>query len=101
MEKDRLWAFSAGGIAIIIPSWVLALRLPDGEALSGLAPLLPSFLSYVLSFVYGAIDWNNHRHMLATAERVNGAILWANVNLLFWLSLIPFTTAWMGEEHSA
>jgi uncharacterized membrane protein len=101
MEKDRLLAFSDGVIAIIITIMVLELRPPHGAELKDLAPLAPTFFAYVLSFVYVAIYWNNHHHMLATAERVNGAILWANVNLLFWLSLIPFTTAWMGEEHSA
>jgi uncharacterized membrane protein len=101
MEKDRLLAFSDGVIAIIITIMVLELHAPHAATLHALVPLAPIFLSYVLSFVFIAIYWNNHHHMLATAERVNGAILWANMHLLFWLSLIPFTTAWMGENHGA
>jgi uncharacterized membrane protein len=101
MHKARLEAFSDGVIAIIITIMVLELRVPRGADLAALAPLVPVFLSYVLSFVFIGIYWNNHHHMLQTAERVNGAILWANLHLLFWLSLVPFVTAWMGENHFA
>ncbi len=101
MDKDRLLAFSDGVIAIIITIMVLELHPPEEPTLAALAHVAPTFLSYVLSFVYVAIYWNNHHHMMHTVERVNGAILWANMHLLFWLSLIPFTTAWMGETHSA
>jgi uncharacterized membrane protein len=97
MEKDRLLAFSDGVIAIIITIMVLELRPPHAHTLEGLRAVAPIFLAYVLSFIYVAIYWNNHHHMLATAERVNGAVLWANMHLLFWLSLIPFATAWLGE----
>ena len=99
--KGRLEAFSDGVIAILITIMVLELRVPHGETLRALAPLLPVFLSYVLSFVYLGIYWNNHHHMLLTFRRVTGPILWANLHLLFWLSLIPFTTGWMGENHFA
>jgi len=101
MGKTRLEAFSDAVIAIIITIMVLELRVPHGEALEALAPLLPVFLSYVLSFVYLAIYWNNHHHMLHTCEKVTGPILWANLHLLFWLSLVPFATGWMGENHFA
>lgn len=101
MEKDRLLAFSDGVIAIIITIMVLELRPPHEHTLEGLRAIAPVFFAYVLSFVYVAIYWNNHHHMLQTAERVNGAILWANMHLLFWLSLIPFTTAWLGESGGA
>ncbi|HMV30783.1 MAG TPA: TMEM175 family protein [Gemmatimonadales bacterium] len=101
MSKERLLAFSDGVIAIIITIMVLELKPPHQPDLSALSPLLPVFLSYVLSFVYVAIYWNNHHHMLHVMPRVNGAILWANAHLLFWLSLFPFTTAWMGENHLA
>jgi uncharacterized membrane protein len=101
MNKNRLEAFSGGVIAIIITIMVLELKVPHGAELSDLAPLLPVFLGYVLSFVYVAIYWNNRQHMLHTLQRVNGTILWANLHLLFWLSLVPFTTAWMGENHLA
>jgi uncharacterized membrane protein len=101
MEKDRLLAFSDGVIAIIITIMVLELHPPEKPTLEGLLHVAPTFLSYVLSFVYVAIYWNNHHHMMHTVERVNGAILWANMHLLFWLSLAPFTTAWMGDTHSA
>ncbi len=96
MSKGRLEAFSDGVIAIIITIMVLELHPPEEPAFAALLPLLPVFLSYVLSFVYVGIYWNNHHHMLQAAQRVNGRILWANLFLLFWLSLIPFATAWMG-----
>ncbi len=99
MEKERLAAFSDGVIAIIITIMVLELKAPHGGNPGDLVRLVPAFLSYVLSFVYVAIYWNNHHHMRATVTRVNGAILWANMHLLFWLSLIPFATAWLGENH--
>ena len=101
MSKGRLEAFSDGVIAILITIMVLELRVPHGTDLAALAPLLPVFLTYVLSFVFLGIYWNNHHHMLHAAERVNGKILWANLHLLFWLSLIPFTTGWMGENQFA
>jgi TMEM175 potassium channel family protein len=101
MSKNRLEAFSDGVIAILITIMVLELRVPHGETFETLAPLIPVFLSYVLSFVYLAIYWNNHHHMLHAADRVTGPILWANLHLLFWLSLIPFVTGWMGENHFA
>ncbi len=101
MEKDRLTAFSDGVIAIIITIMVLELKAPQGASFAVLAPLLPIFLSYVLSFVYIAIYWNNHHHLLYTVSEVDGLILWANIHLLFWLSLIPFATAWMGENNFA
>ena len=99
MEKNRLEAFSDGVLAIVITIMVLELKVPHGEDLVALAKLWPVFVSYVLSFVYVGIYWNNHHHMLHTARRVNGVILWANLHLLFWLSLLPFTTGWMGENH--
>ncbi|HVU94532.1 MAG TPA: TMEM175 family protein [Puia sp.] len=101
MKKGRLEAFSDGVIAIIITIMVLELHVPHGEGLRDLGPLIPVALSYVLSFVLVGIYWNNHHHMLYACTRVNGAILWANLNLLFWLSLMPFGTAWMGESHFA
>jgi uncharacterized membrane protein len=101
MHKSRLEAFSDGVIAIIITIMVLELRVPHGTDIAALAPLIPVFLAYILSFVYIGIYWNNHHHMLQAADHVNGAILWANLHLLFWLSLIPFVTAWMGENHYA
>ena len=101
MNKARLETFSDGVIAIIITIMVLELKVPHGESAETLNPLLPVFLSYVLSFIYLAIYWNNHHHMLHTLHRVSGPILWANLHLLFWLSLIPFTTGWMGENHFA
>jgi uncharacterized membrane protein len=101
MGKGRLEAFSDGVIAIIITIMVLELKVPHGENPQALIPLLPVILSYVLSFVYLGIYWNNHHHMLHAATRVSGAILWANLHLLFWLSLIPFATGWMGENHFA
>ena len=99
--KERLTAFSDGVIAIIITIMVLELKVPQGSDLHSLRPLLPVLLSYVLSFVNVGIYWNNHHHMFAVTERVNGAVLWANMHLLFWLSLLPFVTAWMGENHFA
>ncbi|HTF87038.1 MAG TPA: TMEM175 family protein [Planctomycetota bacterium] len=99
MEKNRLEAFSDGVIAIIITIMVLELKVPHGGELAALKPLLPVFLCYALSFLYLGIYWNNHHHMLKLATSVNGAVLWANSHLLFWLSLLPFTTAWMGENH--
>jgi uncharacterized membrane protein len=99
MTKGRLEAFSDGVIAIIITIMVLEMKVPHGGALEDLAPLLPVFLSYVLSFVYVGIYWNNHHHMLHVCTVVTGAMLWANLHLLFWLSLFPFATAWMGENH--
>lgn len=101
MGKNRLEAFSDGVIAILITIMVLELKVPHGDNLATLAPLYPVFLSYVLSFVYLGIYWNNHHHMLHASHQVTGAILWANLHLLFWLSLIPFATGWMGENHFA
>ena len=101
MGKNRLEAFSDGVIAIIITIMVLELKVPHGESIETLAPLIPVFLSYVLSFVYLGIYWNNHHHMLHTVQTVTGPMLWANLHLLFWLSLIPFATGWMGENHFA
>ena len=101
MVKSRLEAFSDGVIAIIITIMVLELKVPHSESLDALAPLIPVFLSYVLSFVYVGIYWNNHHHMLHAVRNVTGAILWANLHLLFWLSLFPFATGWMGENHFA
>jgi uncharacterized membrane protein len=101
MSKSRLEAFSDGVIAILITILVLEMRAPHGATFAALVPLAPIFLSYVLSFAYLAIYWNNHHHMLHTVHRVTGSILWANLHLLFWLSLFPFVTAWMGENHFA
>jgi uncharacterized membrane protein len=101
MNSARLEAFSDGVIAIIITIMVLELKVPHGETADALVPLIPNFLSYVLSFIYVGIYWNNHHHMLHTCELVTGRILWANLHLLFWLSLFPITTAWIGENHSA
>jgi uncharacterized membrane protein len=101
MNKNRLEAFSDGVIAIIITIMVLELKVPHGEDFTTLTPLWPVFLSYVLSFAYVGIYWNNHHHMLHTLHKVTGPILWANLHLLFWLSLFPFTTGWMGENHFA
>ena len=101
MNKTRLEAFSDGVIAIIITIMVLELKVPHGTEFKNLTPLLPVFLSYVLSFANVGIYWNNHHHMLHTVRHVNGTILWANLHLLFWLSLMPFTTGWMGENHFA
>jgi uncharacterized membrane protein len=101
MGKGRLEAFSDGVLAIIITIMVLELKVPHGEGFEAITPLVPVFLSYVLSFVYVGIYWNNHHHMLHTCKKVTGPILWANLHLLFWLSLIPFVTGWMGENHFA
>lgn len=105
MKTGRLEAFSDGVLAIIITIMVLELRAPHDAAqaatLAALIPLWPVFLSYLLSFIYIAIYWNNHHHLFQATERINGSILWANMHLLFWLSLIPFTTAWMGQNHFA
>ena len=101
MGKTRLEAFSDGVLAIIITIMVLELKVPYGDTLDTLAPLIPVFLSYVLSFIYVGIYWNNHHHMLHTATNVTGPVLWANLHLLFWLSLFPFATGWMGENHFA
>jgi uncharacterized membrane protein len=101
MNKGRLEAFSDGVIAVVITIMVLEMKVPHGENLEALYPLLPVFLSYVLSFVYVGIYWSNHHHMLHATSKVTGAILWANLYLLFWLSLVPFTTGWMGENHYA
>ena len=101
MGKNRLEAFSDGVLAIIITIMVLELKVPHGETLDALLPLVPVFLSYILSFVYIGIYWNNHHHMLHAATKVSGSMLWANLHLLFWLSLFPFATGWMGENHFA
>lgn len=99
MGKNRLEAFSDGVLAIIITIMVLEMKVPHGGSLSDLEPLFPVFLSYVLSFLYIAIYWNNHHHMMHTIQKVSGGILWANMHLLFWLSFFPFATGWMGENH--
>jgi uncharacterized membrane protein len=101
MGKARLEAFSDGVIAIIITIMVLEMKVPHGADLAALEPLIPVFLSYILSFAFLGIYWNNHHHMLHTVERVTGGVLWANLHLLFWLSLLPFVTNWIGENHSA
>jgi uncharacterized membrane protein len=99
MNKNRLEAFSDGVLAIVLTIMVLELKVPHGESMAALSQLWPVFLSYVLSFVYVGIYWNNHHHLLHTIRSVNGAVLWSNLHLLFWLSLLPFTTGWMGENH--
>src|SRR3989304_6678514 len=101
MPKARLEAFSDGVLAIVITIMVLELKVPHSAELSALTPLLPVFFSYVLSFVYIGIYWNNHHHMMHVVKRVTGGVLWANLHLLFWLSLLPFVTGWMGENHFA
>src|SRR5688572_33105546 len=98
MTKNRLEAFSDGVLAIIITIMVLELKVPHGEGIDAIVPLWPVFVSYILSFIYIGIYWNNHHHMLHACSRVTGGILWANLHLLFWLSLIPFTTGWLGEN---
>ncbi len=99
MGKNRLEAFSDGVLAIIITIMVLELKVPHGETLDALKPLVPVFLSYLLSFIYVGIYWNNHHHLLHATQHVSGAVMWANLHLLFWLSLLPFVTGWMGENH--
>jgi uncharacterized membrane protein len=101
VEKNRLEAFSDGVLAIIITIMVLEMKAPHDVQLAALKPILPVFLSYVLSFVYVGIYWNNHHHLFQSTRRVSGGILWANLHLLFWLSLFPFATGWMGENHLA
>jgi uncharacterized membrane protein len=101
MGKSRLEAFSDGVIAILITIMVLELRLPPGPDLASLRSIIPTILMYLLSFVFLGIYWNNHHHMLHATARINGAVLWANLHLLFWLSLLPYTTRWMGESHFA
>jgi uncharacterized membrane protein len=101
MKKGRLEAFSDGVLAIIITIMVLEIKVPHGQELSDLKELIPVFLSYLLSFIYLGIYWNNHHHLMHTVEKVTGGILWANLHLLFWLSLVPFATGWMGENHFA
>ncbi len=101
MEKNRLEAFSDGVMAIIITIMVLEMKVPHGESIGVLKNLLPVFLSYVLSFIYVGIYWNNHHHLLQATQRIGGSVLWANLNLLFWLSLFPFVSGWMGENHFA
>src|SRR5678815_1605046 len=101
MGTGRVEAFSDGVVAIIITIMVLEMKVPHGTDVAALAKLWPVFLSYVLSFVYVGIYWNNHHHLFHACERVSGAVLWANLHLLFWLSLIPFVTGWMGENHFA
>jgi len=99
VPKERVAGFSDGVIAILITIMVLDLKVPHGSDAEALRPVIPLFLTYVLSFVYLGIYWNNHHHLLHACERVNGSILWANLHLLFWLSLVPFATGWMGENH--
>ena len=101
MNKTRLEAFSDGVLAIIITIMVLEIKVPHGDTLASLQPLLPIFLSYVLSFIYLGIYWNNHHHMMHTVKIVTGGTMWANLHLLFWLSLVPFVTGWVGENHFA
>jgi uncharacterized membrane protein len=101
MKKGRLEAFSDGVIAIIITIMVLELKVPEGGDFKALKPLLPVLLSYILSFIYLGIYWNNHHHLLHAAEKITGGVLWANLHLLFWLSLVPFATSWMGDNHFA
>ena len=101
MDKTRLEMFSDAVIAILITIMILELKIPHGADLASLRPLFPVFITYVLSFIYLAIYWNNHHHMLQATERISGKIMWANMHLLFWLSLVPFTTGWMGENHFA
>jgi uncharacterized membrane protein len=101
MDKNRIEAFSDGFFAILMTIMVLELKVPHGAELSSLVPLIPVFISYVLSFVYLGIYWNNHHHMLQASDSVSGKVLWANTHLMFWLSLVPFCTAWMGENEFA
>jgi uncharacterized membrane protein len=99
MGKGRVEAFSDGVIAVVITIMVLELKVPHGDSLAAVKPLLPSFLTYVLSFIYVGIYWNNHHHLFSVVRSVSGGMLWANLHLLFWLSLVPFVTGWMGENH--
>ena len=99
MGKSRLEAFSDGVLAIILTIMVLELKVPHGDHIADLKPLLPVFLSYILSFIYIGIYWNNHHHLMHIVQNINGSVLWANIHLLFWLSLVPFATGWMGENH--
>jgi uncharacterized membrane protein len=101
MSKNRLEAFSDGVIAILMTIMVLELKVPDGTDVEALRPLFPVFLAYVLSFVFVGIYWTNHHHLIQATTRITGGVLWANIHLLFWLSLTPFATAWMGENHNA
>ncbi|QKG52206.1 TMEM175 family protein [Hymenobacter sp. BRD67] len=101
MQKGRLEAFSDGVLAIILTIMVLEIKVPHGDDFTALKPLLPICLSYVLSFIYVGIYWNNHHHLLSSARQISGGVLWANLHLLFWLSLTPFATGWMGENHFA
>lgn len=101
MGKNRLEAFSDGVIAVIITIMVLEMKAPHGESFAALIPVIPIFLNYILSFIYVAIYWNNHHHLMHVTQKVTGGVLWANLHLLFWLSLFPFATAWMGENHFA
>jgi TMEM175 potassium channel family protein len=101
MTKARLEAFSDGVMAILITIMVLELKVPHGDNWDAIAPLVPSLLTYLLSFIYLGIYWTNHHHLFQTTDRINGSILWANLHLLFWLSLVPFATGWMGENHFA
>jgi uncharacterized membrane protein len=101
MSKTRVEAFSDAVIAILITIMVLELKIPHGDSIRALAPVVPVFLTYVLSYVFLGIYWNNHHHMLHATDRINGTILWANLHLLFWLSLVPFVTGWMGQNHFA
>ena len=101
MSKGRLEAFSDGVIAIIITIMVLEMKVPHGTDLASLRPIIPVFISYVLSYIFIGIYWTNHHHLMQAVERVNGSILWRNIHLLFWLSQVPFTTGWMGENHFA
>jgi uncharacterized membrane protein len=101
MTASRLEAFSDGVLAIIITIMVLELKVPHGDSLAALRPILPTFLTYILSFTYIGIYWNNHHHLLKATKRVTGRVMWSNLHLLFWLSLVPFATGWLGENHSA
>lgn len=101
MNKNRLEAFSDGVLAIVITIMVLEFKVPEGHFFEDLKPLFPKLIGYILSFIYIGIYWNNHHHMMHTVQKVNGKILWANLHLLFWLSLLPFATAWIGESHFA
>ncbi|HEU4365559.1 MAG TPA: TMEM175 family protein [Candidatus Krumholzibacteria bacterium] len=101
MSKGRLEAFFDGVVAIVITIMVLEMKVPHGDGVVALAPIIPVLLSYILSFIYLGIYWNNHHHMMHTCTRTTGSMLWANLHLLFWLSLVPFTTGWMGENHLA